>query len=74
MKRICKTTGLQADSYKSGNEMVRFPTGLSEKIADSYQSMKRICKITGLQADSYKSGNKIVQFPTGLWEKSADSY
>ena len=74
MKRICKPTGLQADSYKSGNEIVRFPTGLWEKSADSYQSMKRICKTTGLQADSYKCGNKIVQFPTGLWEKTADSY
>ena len=74
MKWICKTTGVQADSYKSGNEIVRFPTGPWEKSADSYQSMKRICKTTGLQADSYKSGNKIVQFPTGPWEKSADSY
>ena len=74
MKWICKTTALQADSYKADNEIVQFPTGPREKSADSYQSMKRICKTTGLQADSYKSGNKIVQFPTSLWKKSGDSY
>ena len=69
MKWICKTTALQADSYKAGNEIVRFPTGPWEKSADSYQSMKGICKTTGLQADSYKSGNKKVLFPTGLGGK-----
>ena len=69
MKWICKTTALQADSYKAGNEIVRFPTGPWEKSADSYQSMKRICKTTGLQADSYKSGNKKVLFPAGLGGK-----